>query len=90
MRSYVAMKKRLLKRKGVNVSYSKLEPEFTLLQSIIEKRLKLGLTQAELARKIGTKQSAVARLESGGTNPSVGLLTRVASALHADLVISIS
>ncbi len=45
-----------------------------------------GITQAQLATELGTSQSAIARIESGGQNLSVELLTRINSALHADLV----
>jgi transcriptional regulator with XRE-family HTH domain len=57
---------------------------------IIEARLKKGLTQAVLAKKIGTRQSAVARLESGNYNPSMAFLERVASALDARLEVSLT
>lgn len=90
MKSFHDVKKRALKDRAVRKAYGDLEPEFALIQSIIEKRLKKGITQAELARKIGTKQSAVARLESGSYNPSVAFLGKIAKALDARLVVSMS
>ena len=45
-----------------------------------------GITQAQLADRLGTSQSAIARIESGGQNLSVEMLTRINAALHADLV----
>lgn len=80
----------MLKNKEFRKTYNELGPEFALITAIIEKRLKNGLTQAELARKIGTKQSAIARLESGTYNPTVEMLGKVAKALNAQLEISIS
>ena len=70
MKSYKEIKKKLLKDVGVRKAYKELGPEFELAKSIIEMRIKKGLTQAVLAKKIGTKQSAIARLESG-YNPSM-------------------
>lgn len=70
--------------------YSELEPEFAVIRAMIRKRNAKGLTQAQLAHKIGTKQSAVARLESGTYNPSLSMLQKVANALDAKLKISIT
>lgn len=47
----------------------------------------LGLTQTELATRVGTRQPAIARLEAGGSVPSIDLLDRVADALNTALVI---
>lgn len=71
--------------------YETLEPEYQLAKSIIELRLKRGITQKELAEKIGTKQSGISRLESVNTrsNPSLSLLERVAEALDAKLIVYI-
>jgi len=88
MESYAAFKKQLLKNKEFREAYDELEPEFALIGAIIEKRLTKGLTQAQLARKIGTKQSAIARLESGNYNPSFAFLGKVAKALDGRLRIS--
>ena len=90
MKSYKKIKKKLLKDVGVRKAYKELGPEFELAKSIIEMRIKKGLTQAVLAKKIGTKQSAIARLESGSYNPSMVFLGRVASALNARLEVSLS
>ncbi len=88
MKSYKEIKKKLLKDADVRKAYQELGPEFELARTVIEMRLKKGLTQAVLAKKIGTKQSAVARLESGRYNPSLVFLDKVASALGAKLEVS--
>ncbi len=90
MKSYKEIKTKLLKDAVVRKAYKELGPEFELAKTIIEMRIKKGLTQAVLAKKIGTQQSAVARLESGNYNPSVAFLGRVASALDARLEVSLS
>ncbi len=60
--------------------YERLEPEFALARAIIEARTRAHLTQAELAQRMATSQSAVARLESGRVRPSTRTLEKVARA----------
>lgn len=67
--------------------YDKLGPEYELISKVIGARIKKGLTQAELAKKIGTKQSAIARLESGNANPSFNFLKKVGTGLGKRLQI---
>ena len=55
-----------------------------------EARLRAGLTQAELARRVGTTQSAVARLESGRTSPSWSAVVGMIRACGLDLLIDIA
>ncbi len=55
---------------------------------IHELREKRGLSQRELAERLGTTQSAVARLEAGNVSPSLPTLDRVAEALGVELVVS--
>ncbi len=90
MKSYSKIKERLLKDRTVHKEYQKLGVEFLLAQTIIEKRLAKGFTQAALAHKIGTKQSSIARFESGNYNPSMAFLTKIAKALDTKVVISLS
>lgn len=78
-----------LKDPEVKKGYDALELEFSIIEQVIQKRLEKGLTQKQLADKIGTKQSAIARLEGGSTNPSVGFLEKVSKALGSKLQISI-
>ena len=90
MKNYKEFKSQLLKNKAVKKAYDDLEMEFSLTEMIIKKRLKQGLTQTQLAKKIGIKQPIISRLESGTYNPSIKFLHRIANALDADLRISIS
>lgn len=65
-----------------------LDPEFELLESFIKAREKKGITQAELARRMGTKQPALSRLERGGfTGATVATLKKIADALDMRLVV---
>ena len=52
-------------------------------------RVDAGLTQAELAARMGTTQSAIARMEGGGTRPTLETLERVAGAVGQDLVVGV-
>lgn len=89
MKSYAQLKQELLKKEGVKKAYDKLGPEFAVIEAIMEKRLAQGLTQAQLARRIGTRQSAIARLESGTYNPTLSFLRKVTGALDAQLDITV-
>ncbi len=90
MKTFKTLKKELLKDKTVKKAYDALGPEFALIEALIQKRLEQKLTQAQLAKKIGTKQSAISRLEQGSYNPSLNFLKKVTEALNAELQISIS
>ena len=61
---------------------------FELSRSLIEARTRAKLTQAELARRMNTTQSVVARLESGRTRPSIRTLEKIAQATSIRLHIS--
>lgn len=90
MKSFAQFKKEMLRDRELRKAYDALEPEFALARAVIERRLKKGLTQTALARKMKTKQSAIARLESGSYNPTIKFLGKVADALDARLKVSIS
>ncbi|OGM31391.1 transcriptional regulator [Candidatus Woesebacteria bacterium RIFCSPHIGHO2_01_FULL_44_10] len=87
MQSWKDFQKELMKNPEFVREYKKLEPKYKLISQLIGARLKKGLTQKELAQKIGTKQSAIARIEAGNVNPTVSFLEKVAQALGQKLVI---
>jgi transcriptional regulator with XRE-family HTH domain len=76
-------KSRAMARPGVRREYNRLAGEFEFLDEILKARAATGLTQSDIAARIGTTQSAVARLESpvGKHSPSIATLQRYASAL---------
>lgn len=86
--SWEEVKKELLQNPETASAYEDLEEEYALVASIIGARLEKGLTQTELAEKIGTTQGNISRLESGRYNPSVRFLRRVARALEKELEVS--
>jgi transcriptional regulator with XRE-family HTH domain len=80
--------KKWMKDPKYRKAYRALEEEFVFASAVIDARNRAGLTQQELARKMGTTQPVVARLESGGTRPSMRTLERLAKATGSRLLIS--
>jgi ribosome-binding protein aMBF1 (putative translation factor) len=82
------MHKKWLKKPKYKKAYDALEEEFVLASAVMGVRKRAGLTQEELARRMGTTQPVVARLESGRTRPSMRTLERLAEATGSRLLIS--
>lgn len=82
------MHKRWMKAPKYRRAYAALEEEFVLASAVMDVRNRAGLTQEQLARKMGTTQPVVARLESGRTRPSMRTLERLAEATGSRLLIS--
>jgi transcriptional regulator with XRE-family HTH domain len=80
--------KKWMKEPKYRKAYKALEEEFVLASAVTEVRGRAGLTQEELARRMGTTQPVVARLESGRTRPSMRTLERLAQATGSRLLIS--
>ncbi|MEO5338067.1 MAG: helix-turn-helix domain-containing protein [Magnetospirillum sp. WYHS-4] len=70
-----------MKDPAYKAAYEALEPEFALARELIEARAKAGLTQAEVAERMGTTQSVVARIESGRNPPNLKTLEKYAHAV---------
>ena len=68
--------------------YEALEEEFALANALIGARAQAGLTQAELAERMGTTQSAIARMEGGRAKPSTTTLAKLAKATGTRLRVS--
>lgn len=77
--------KEALKNPRLKAEYDRLEPEFAVIRAMIETRVKRNLTQAELAERLGTTQSAISRLEKGNISPTVSFLQKLADALDSRL-----
>ena len=88
MSSIKDLKKQWLQDKEFSDEYVSLALEFAVAKSIIQARTKAHLTQQEIAEKIGTTQSVIARLESGKVTPSVSTLQKIAVATHTKLSIN--
>ncbi|MHB8860381.1 MAG: helix-turn-helix domain-containing protein [Minisyncoccota bacterium] len=78
------------KRPGVQQEYDALAPKYALINAMLDARNKKGMTQAEIAKRAGTTQSAIARFESGRTNPTLDFAARLSRAVGAKLEIRLS
>ena len=65
--------------------YDALEPEFEIIQAMIDARKDAGLTQQELAKRTGIAQSDISKLERGNANPSLRTLRRLAAGMGKKL-----
>lgn len=72
---------------GYRAAYEALESEFSLVNSLIRARMRARLSQAQVAERMGTTESAVSRLESGRSMPSTRTLERYAKATGHSLQI---
>ncbi len=61
-----------------------------IISQFVEARLELGISQAELARRLGIQRSGISRLESGGQNPTLDMILRIASALGKDVSLELT
>lgn len=77
-----------LKRPGYKAAYEALAEEFNLASAMIEARAAAGLTQQQLAERMHTTQTVIARLESGKVKPSTRTLEKFAAAIGMRLRIS--
>lgn len=79
------LKNKALKNPEVKAVYDSLETEFALIDALITMRKKSGLTQDEVAKKLGTQKSNISRLEKGSSNPSWKTLQNYADACGFDI-----
>jgi ribosome-binding protein aMBF1 (putative translation factor) len=75
------LKDEWMKDAAFRTEYERLKPEYELALALIRAREKAGLTQAEVARRMGTTQSVVARIESAQNPPNLKTLERYAEAV---------
>ena len=88
MIKFNTLHKKWMKDPEYRKEYEALEEEFALAAAVAKARSRAGLSQAELARRMKTTQSTVARLESGRGRPSTRTLGRFAKATGHRLKIS--
>ncbi len=82
-----SLKSRWLKDPEFRKAYDALENEFAIARELVRARARAGLTQAELARQMKTTQSAIARMESGKSFPSLSTLARFSEATGEKLTV---
>jgi len=80
------LKKELMQNPEFRAEWEKNDVKMDIALMIEEARIKKGITQAQLAKKMKTKQSAISRVESGNYLPSLSFLERMAKALGTELI----
>jgi DNA-binding XRE family transcriptional regulator len=93
MLSHEEMVGTMLKNPEVRAEYEDLAPEFELLDELLKARDAAGLTQEDVAKRMGTSRPAVARIEAGGGSkrhsPSIATLRKYAEAVGCKLQIKL-
>ena len=74
---------------AVKAEYDALEPEFAIIQAMIDARKSSGLTQKQLSERTGIAQADISKLESGNANPSLKTLQRLAAGMGMKIKISV-
>ena len=87
MKTFSQFKKASMKRPGVKKAMRDVDLESQLIEAIVKSRAQKKLTQKELAARIGIAQSALARFESGNSNPTLSFIQKVASGLGLRLTV---
>ena len=77
--------KELFKKPGFREAVEKTRLEYEIARALIKARIEKGLTQAEVAKRMKTKQSVISRVENARTVPSLSFLKRLARVLNASL-----
>jgi transcriptional regulator with XRE-family HTH domain len=80
MKTLKALKRELLANPDVRVAYEAQGAEFSIVRELIAARMRAGLTQDQIAQRMGTTQSVIARLEGGKRTPSMSTVERYARA----------
>lgn len=86
--TFKQFKTKALKNPVVKAEYEAFEPEYEVVKTIINQRIKRGWSQTELAKAVGSRQPVISRLERGEGNPSLSTLQKIAKALDLSLQIS--
>ncbi len=88
--SYEEMKADMLKDEEFKLEYEKLKPRYEAIEQIIRARKEQNITQAELAKRVGTQKSNISRLESGNYNPSLDFLAKIAESLGKKISVTLN
>ena len=83
------LKKRFMEDPGFREEYVRVDEEYALIEALVRARTAANLTQTEVARRLGTTQSAAARLEGGRVSPSFATLRRYAEATGTRLTVDL-
>ncbi len=87
MKTLRTLKTELLTDTDTRAEYEAMAAEFSMARELLAARARAGLTQGEVAQRMGTTQSVIARLESGTRMPSMRTMQRYAQAVGAHVVV---
>lgn len=85
MSSYKDYKQKALQNPEVKMEYDALEPEYDIIQALIDARVQQRITQRELSSKTGITQADISRIENGTRNPSLSMVKKLAQGLGMQL-----
>ena len=85
MSSYKDYKDKALSNPEVKAEYDALQPEYDLIQAMIDARTSQNITQKELSKITGITQADISRIENGTRNPSLAMVKRIADGLGMQL-----
>lgn len=85
MSSYKEYKEKAFLNPEVKAEYDVLQPEYDLIQAMIDARISQNITQKELAERTGITQADISRIENGTRNPSLAMVKRIAEGLGMQL-----
>ena len=85
MTSYKEYKKKALGDPEVKAEYDALQPEYDIIQAMIDARKSQNLTQKELSERTGITQADISRIENGTRNPSLSMMKRLAAGMGMEL-----
>ena len=85
MSNYKAYKQKALQNPEVKAEYDALQPEYDIIQAMIDARVEQNMTQKDLSARTGITQADISRIENGTRNPSLSMVKKLARGLGMQL-----
>jgi predicted transcriptional regulator len=85
MSSYKSYKAKALQNPEVKAEYDALQPEYDIIQALIDARVSQNITQKELSARTGITQADISRIENGTRNPSLNMVKKLAQGMGMQL-----
>ncbi|MCI5869517.1 MAG: helix-turn-helix transcriptional regulator [Dorea sp.] len=85
MRNYSEYKEKVLQNPEIKAEYDALQPEYDIIQAMINARVEQNITQKELSARTGITQADISRIENGTRNPSLNMVKKLAQGLGMQL-----
>lgn len=90
MGSYREYKEKALQNPEVKAEYDLLQPEYDIIQAMINARVEQNITQKELSARTGITQADISRIENGTRNPSLSMVKKLAEGLGMQLKLEVA